>query len=185
MNVIWETILPALKNDKPLPKDAASQKALAKELENLALPAPSIKSSSPVMAKISGKAFTLRSNAKGLKSIRFSFEKDTCQVVMTDGEGKQTLTCGFGYWHTDGNEQNVSVSLFVLPERVKLTSKTAASATWQEDQTLLINLKFIENVHGDQWICRFDGNRLTISFKNSLVIMGYEEEKRPGLSGEL
>ncbi len=140
---------------------------------------------SPQAAKISGKEFKLDSNAKGLTGIRFTFEKDVCKVQVKGKSGSQTLTCGNSHWHTDGNEQDVSVSLFVLPERVKLTSKTAASATWQDDQTLLINLKFIENVHGDQWICRFDGDRLNLSFKNSLVMMGKEEEKRAGLSGRL
>lgn len=185
MKLVWDHLLPALKNDQPLPEDAASQKALAEDLKKLALPVPVLQSVSPQAAKISGKEFKLDSNAKGLTGIRFTFEKDTCKVQVKGKSGSQTLTCGIGHWHTDGNEQDVSVSLFVLPERVKLTSKTAASATWQDDQTLLINLKFIENVHGDQWVCRFEGDKLTVSFKNSLVMMGKEEEKRAGLSGRL
>ncbi|MCU0348104.1 MAG: beta-lactamase family protein [Saprospiraceae bacterium] len=183
MKLAWDHLLPALKNDSPLPEDAASQKALAEKLENIGLSIPSLQSSSPLAARLSGKEFKLENNEKGLASIRFAFEKDSCKVMVQGKTGTQTLTCGFGHWHTDGNEQDVSVSLFALPERVKLTSKTAASATWQDDQTLLINLKFIENVHGDQWICRFDGNKLTVSFKNSLVMMGKEEEKRAGLVG--
>lgn len=185
MKLVWDHLLPFLKNDQPLPADAVSQKLLAEDLRKLALPVPVVQSVSPQAAKISGKEFKLDSNAKGLSGIRFTFENNACKVAVRGKNSVQTLTCGIGHWHTDGNEQDVSVSLFVLPERVKLTSKTAASATWQDDQTLLVNLKFIENVHGDQWICRFDGDRLTISFKNSLVMMGKEEEKRASLVGSL
>ncbi len=185
MKLVWENILPALKNGKPLPEDAAAQKLLVEDLKKLALPASLVKSVSPQAAKISGKEFKLDSNAKDLAGIRFTFEKDVCKVQVKGNSGSQTLTCGIGHWYTEGNEQDVSVSLFVLPERVKLTSKTAASATWQDEQTLLINLKFIENVHGDQWICQFEGDKLTVSFKNSLVMMGKEEEKRASLVGSL
>lgn len=185
MKLVWDHILPALKNDTPLPEDIASQKALAEDLKKLALPAPVLQAISPQVAKISGKKFKLDKNAKGIESIQFSFENNNCKLTLNGPKGPQTLTCGIGHWHIEGNTQDVSVSLFVLPERVKLTSKTAASATWQDDQTLLINLKFIENVHGDQWICRFDGDRLNISFKNSLVQMGKEEEKRGSLVGSL
>lgn len=183
MNVVWEHLLPALKQDKPLPEDVAAQKSLRTRLQQLALPVPIVQPTVPLAAAISGKTFRLESNAKGITGIRFAFEGKTCQVSVQGASGTQTLTCGLGYWHTESNEQDVSVSLFVLPERVKLTSKTAASATWQDDQTLLLNLKFIENVHGDQWICHFEGDKLTISFKNSLVAMGKEAEKRAGLTG--
>ncbi len=185
MKLVWDNLLPALKNEKPLPEDLASQKALAEDLKKLALPAPSINAISPQAAKISGKEFKLENNAKGLTGIRFTFENNTCKVMVKGKSSTQTLTSGIGHWYTEGNEQDVSVSLFVLPEQVKLTSKTAASATWQDEQTLLINLKFIENVHGDQWICQFEGDKLTVSFKNSLVMMGKEEEKRASLVGSL
>ncbi|MBI1226647.1 MAG: serine hydrolase [Bacteroidetes bacterium] len=185
MKVVWDTILPVLKNDKPLPEDTAAQNALAEDLKKLALSAPSMQASSPLAAKFSGKKFKLDRNAKGIESIQFSFENNYCKVSVHGPKGSQTMTCGNGHWATDGNEQDVSVSLFVLPERVKLTSKTAASYTWQNDNTLLINLKFIENMHGDQWICQFDGDNINISFKNSLVQMGKEEEKRKALTGRL
>ena len=168
-----------------LPEDAATQKLLAEDLKNLALPASSIQSLSPLAARISGREFLLEKNERGIASISFSFENDACQVAVRGEKSTQRLTCGMGRWLTDGNEQDVAVSLFVLPEQVKLTSKVAASATWQDDQTLLVNLKFIENVHGDQWTCRFDGDKLSISFLNSVAVIRKEKEKRTALAGRM
>lgn len=185
MKVVWDNILPALRPGGAVSEDPNAQKLLAEDLKKLALKVPVEQASSPMEKKVSEKKFKLDKNAKSIESMQFFFENNTCKVTVNGPKGPQTLTCGSGKWHTDGNEQDVSVSLFVLPERVKLTSKTAASYTWRDDQTLLINLKFIENMHGDQWICQFEGDKLTVSFKNSLVQKGKEEEKRGSLVGSL
>ena len=185
MNVIWETILPALQNETALPEDAASQKLLAEDLKKLALPVLTGQAGSPLASQISGKEFMLEKNEKGAESISFSIENDTCKVMLKGGGKSQNLTCGMGRWLTEGNDQGIVYSLFVIPERMGVQSEVAACAAWQDEQTLLIKLKYIENIHGDLWTCHFDGDKVTVSFLNSVAAMGKEEDKRAALAGQM
>ena len=183
MNVVWETILPALKNEDELPADEAAQKLLLEDIKNLAI-APLASSKGASAPQISGKEYLLEKNERGAESISFLIENNTCNVSL-NGDGKsQVITCGMGNWITEGNDHGIVYSLFVIPERMGVKSKVAACAAWQDDQTLLVKLKYIENIHGDLWTCRFEGKKVRVSFLNSVAAMGKEEDKRKDLIGK-
>ena len=183
MQVVWDTILPALKNEAVLPEDEATQKLLAEDLKKLTLPVLSGKADSPVASQISGKEFALDKNVLGAESIAFSFENGTCKITVKGGKSPQTLTCGMGYWHSEGNEEDITISLSRPPISGSLRSKVAANAAWQDDESLLIKKKFIENVHGDLWTCRFDGDKVRVSFLSSIVAMGDGKDSREDWTG--
>ncbi len=184
MNVVWETILPALKNESALPEDSETQKLLAEDLKKLALPVLAGQLDSPLASQISGKEFALDKNEQGAESIAFLFEKNTCKVTVKGGKSPQTLTCGMGHWHSDGNEEDIVISLSGLPTGGPLRSKVAANAAWTDGQTLQIKKKFIEGVHGDLWTCKFDGGKVQVSFQSSIAANQESEDARAAWAGQ-
>lgn len=185
MNVVWDSLLPGLQNEGALEADEATQKSLAADLEKLALPPLELTSEGPLASQITGKQFKLGENERGAESITFNFENNICKVSLKGGEKNQTITCGMGQWLTEGNDQGIVYSLFVIPERMGVISKVAACAAWQDDHTLLIKMKYIENIHGDLWTCHFQDDKVTVSFLNSVAAMGNEQDNRAALTGQL
>jgi hypothetical protein len=49
-----------------------------------------------------------------------------------------------------------------------MPSKLAGTATWINDNTLQLNARFVDAIHGDCITCRFEAAAVTISFMNSI-----------------
>jgi hypothetical protein len=65
-----------------------------------------------------------------------------------------------------------------------MPSRIAGTAMWINDVTLQLNEKFVEAVHGDKLTCVFDGNKVSITFMNSVSEnTKTSPEKRESLSG--
>lgn len=92
--------------------------------------------------------------------------------------------CGLSAWIIDRNERSEERSLFAVPGRTTVPSQIAASATWKDENTLQMTWRFIENAHHDQIDCTFDGDKVVISFKNSVAIGRKQEDERMNLTGQ-
>ena len=62
----------------------------------------------------------------------------------------------------DKRKNPFSVNPIVIPSRV------ASTATWLNDNTLQINFKFVDQVHGDKLTVNFDENKVSISLLGSV-----------------
>ena len=65
-----------------------------------------------------------------------------------------------------------------------MPSKIAGTATWINANTLQLNARFVEAIHGDKISCIFDGDKVSVSFLNSLAENTKNNpEKRMNISG--
>jgi hypothetical protein len=65
-------------------------------------------------------------------------------------------------------------------------SKIAGTATWINENTLQLNARFVEAIHGDKITCMFDGDKISVSFLNSVAEnTKTNPEKRMNLSGTI
>ena len=100
-------------------------------------------------------------------------------------DDKNFQKIGFG-WETWKVNKNTIKNPFPVPNRTHAQSQIAATATWIDDKTLQINLKFIEAVHGDKLTVTFEGDNVTIAFLNSIAENTKTvPEKREALKGIL
>lgn len=182
MNLVWDHLLPALQ-PTALPSNKAAYKELQTRLAQLQLPLPQGNSRSPLSATINNKTYPLDANDFGLQSVTFQFTDDHCRLRFQWTDRVQQLTCGLGAWSTEGNAQSPANPLFPVPGRTGIPTKIAAAAAWRDDQTLVVQLKYIENVHGDQLTFAFADDQLTVSFLSSLAAGGKAEEGRKELVG--
>jgi hypothetical protein len=69
--------------------------------------------------------------------------------------------------------------------RIDFDSIVAASATWQNANTLLLTWRFIETVHRDSLTCIFDDDKLTIKFLFSVQRLQSKPDTRADITGTM
>jgi CubicO group peptidase (beta-lactamase class C family) len=183
MNLVWDHLLPAMK-DQPLPAEAAAQKNLQGKLKALTLSPLQNAINAPAAARVSGKPFTLDANDLNAKKIAFAFRDGKCTLTVSDDKGDHTVTCGMNTWIT--NENYKTQTLFPMPGRPVVATPLVATASWLDDQTLTMTWRFTATAHSDNLTFVFQDNNLTLSFLNSVAKGNPDNvEKRAPLKGQL
>jgi CubicO group peptidase (beta-lactamase class C family) len=184
MKLVWQHLLPAMKAARTLPADAAAQKQLKSKLASLALDIPKVQPTSPWAARVSGKIFTVADNEYKIKSLSLRFTDKACVLAVTDDKGTHDMQCGLNTWLESNNK--MGEVLFQWQARTNITSRTLASATWTDEQTLQITERHIETAHSDQIIFVFADQQLTVKFLGSVPRGNPNNaEKRTELKGTL
>lgn len=185
MNLIWEHLLPALKGDEEIPDNESDTYELKTQISNLTIPVYHRNKHSDQFDKINANTYTFEPNKSNVESIKFGFSEDSYSVSLKSKEELLTFDCGIEEWKNSHAQMSINSSLFVLPNDKSLNSKVAATATWENDQTLIIDLKYIEGIHGDRWTCKFEGDKLKITFKNSVSMLQNSEDDRESWIGSV
>jgi len=182
MRLLWNTVLPGIKENK-LPENAAAQMQAKEKLQNLMLTIPEGNATSSAASKINDKKFILESNPFTIKSVAFKFTSSSCSLILTDEKTEHITTFGINNW-LDNKKENAYLP-FPLPGRANVPTRIATSSTWTNDKTLLLTMRLTETAHGDQFTCVFDGDTLTIKFMNSISLGNPNNaEKRPEVKGK-
>jgi hypothetical protein len=187
LDLVWQHLLPAMK-PQPLPRDAQLQAELGRTLSSLALTPPAGQPDSPLAGRVSGRTFKLGSNDLGLQSAWFVFGKDGCCLTLMDREHEYPIACGAGRWRRGETALPGTPPRLVSGGAPKsgTESKIAASGSWADQNTYQMVIRYYETPHHDTVTCRFDGDKVQISFMNSMAQMNpTPKDKRPVLEGQL
>ncbi|UHG92023.1 serine hydrolase domain-containing protein [Spirosoma oryzicola] len=183
---VWEHILGSVKG-KTLPADAKEQAQLKQKLTALALPIQNVKSTSPIIAQIDNKPFSIADNSLHVKSVALNFGKDGGIFTMQDDKGEHRINCGMGRWvekETDLSALPLKLTPTLIPGETK--TKIASSGTWTDDNTFVLTVRFIETAHYETITCNFDKDTVKVQFKKSLAILNpATKDDRPVLEGRL
>jgi CubicO group peptidase (beta-lactamase class C family) len=167
INLVWDYLLPAFKNDK-LPANDAAVARLKEKIGSLALPIPQ-KNTEAIATGINGKTFTVSSNVLHLQAISFSFSNDVCNVSFQTDSADYRIAFGAGKWEpaettmpqpalTGGMLENNSM---IYPAKIN------SAYTWKDPNTLELVLRYIESPHTQTFTCHFEGSKLTIQAARS------------------
>ncbi len=182
MNVAYKTLLPAF-SAGPLPDNAVKQGFLKKELSQLALPVVKGSTRSDLTAKYSGKVFNLAQNPYDVSQVSVVFSAKNCVLKMTRLEGEEKITFGWEKWITNPGERNI---MFPVPTRLETPARLAGTATWKDENTLLLVTKSVTAIHGDRMVLNFEGDTIRIEFMNSVSAHSKNfPDPRPTLTGTL
>jgi len=181
LDLVWEHILPAIK-DYPLFVDRAAHAQLQQTLSSLALPMPKGQSSTPFTAK----TFKLDANDLGLQTVSFAFQNNGAAITFRDAKTEHPIASGLSRW------QRGETALPGTPPRLihggapkpGTKFKIATSGAWTDANTFEFMMRFYETPHHDTVTCRFDGDKVKITFLNSITGMNpTAKDKRPVLQG--
>ncbi|GAB3174812.1 serine hydrolase domain-containing protein [Telluribacter humicola] len=186
LDLIYEHLLPAMQA-KALPANAQSATALKTKLAALSLPPLPAQKTSPMAAKVSGKTFKVEDNALNIQSVTFNFGKDSGTLTFKDATGTYPITVGLGKWKEGITSlPGTPPNLVVTKVRNITSAPVAASGTWKDDNTFEMLWRYIESPHHDLVTCRFEGDTISLQFRNSIVAMNPNaKDARPELRGQL
>ncbi len=120
---------------------------------------------SPLVAKISGKTFTIAENKDGITKIKLDFNKDSVNYVMTDQRGTHNIKCGLGSWISGATTMTGN---YLHHQYQNPSQKVVASATWVDANTLKMTWTYPEMAFRDFLTIKLTDN--TISMVRSVNV---------------
>ncbi|MES2797837.1 MAG: serine hydrolase [Bacteroidota bacterium] len=165
MDVAYENLLPAI-SLKKLPNNVELQTKTTSEIAKLSLATPKGNTSSPLMSKYSDKVFDVSENKYGLTAIGFGLFADAGVLRVNYGNGVEKIGFGWEKWKVNPNKRKNPFPM--VNSNTTVLSRIASTATWLNDNTLQINFKFVDQVHGDKLTCVFNDNNVSITLINSV-----------------
>ena len=187
MKLVWDYLLPAMKDDTKLMPDKKSQAALKKALKSLAIESPKQMTHVKMEKMLDEKVFDVSTNELGVQTLSFKFEPKVCMVTLKDDFGTHRVHCGLDEWIVGDNAREEPTSLLAIRGRTSVPTKIAASATWTDERTLVLTWKYVENVHTDTITVTFseDSKSAKISFSNSVSTGRNQPDPRADLMCKL
>ena len=158
MNLVWDRLLPAMK-DKALPENGSARKALQAKLGTLAVRMPAGQPTSSVAAGVSGKWYEFPANDRGIQAIELDLNAESPAIVVRTRDGEKRTAVGFGAWaKSKGGFSNGIDQFLSVPAPVLL----AASGAWTANDVLTIKIVGYQTPFYSTLKLRFDGDRLEL-----------------------
>ena len=169
LNLVWENLLPAFKRDK-LPADQKSQLALKEKLYSLSLKPESGSFTALIANKSLNKYFIMDPNENQIGSVTIHIKDSVCQFIMNTGTDTYNLYYGAGYWKTGQTNKSVPGLFSGTKENYALLTpyKVAGNFYWKDENTLVLEMRYIESPHAEKTTFHFDGKTLSMDMEYSL-----------------
>jgi CubicO group peptidase (beta-lactamase class C family) len=168
INLVWDYLLPAIKKNK-IPADEKALYALKAKLSTLAIKPNAGSFTSFTANKNLNKYFILEPNANQIGSITIQISDSICHFIMNTGVDTYNLYYGAGYWKTGQTNKPGPSLVSAAKENWALLSpyKIASNFYWKDDQTLVMEMRYIESPHTEITTCHFDGSKITVDIERS------------------
>ena len=165
-HLIKNIIIPDL-NNKKLQPDKKAVALLNQKISRLKyLPARCIKYS----AKNS--FYNLQANNNGIKSVSFDFDENYCNMGMTTDIDKYEILFENEQWIKSLTRKKGPYRMH-SPTSFKglLPFKIAGSYFWQDENTLILTIIYLESAHFETITCNFDKNSMKMEIKSSMNVI--------------
>jgi CubicO group peptidase (beta-lactamase class C family) len=178
MNLVWDKLLPAMK-DKPLPENAGALRELKAKIGSLAVRMPAGQATAPGAATVSGKWFEIAKNDVGIEAVKLDFSSELPALVVRTADGEKRTPLGLGAWaksrggFSDGIEQFLSVPAQPL---------VGASGAWTADNVFTVKLIAYETPFYSTLTFKFDGDQLQLDDEYNV---SFGQRKLPTMMGQV
>lgn len=157
LNLVWEILLPALKNESPK-TDSDSQHRLTEKLTGLTHPPAQGLAHSPITSQLAHQTYVFDDNTLGLASLAFSFDEDACSASFKTATTDEILRCGYSRW------QHGETGLFKQPLLFERMSFVASGA-WTSETTFTMVVRLYETPFFHTLDFYFIGDELMIEIR--------------------
>ena len=168
INLVWYYLLPAIKKSK-LPEDQKALYTLKARLSTLAIKPNAGSFTSFTANKNLNKYFIMEPNENQIGSITIQIKDSICHFIMNTNADTYNLYYGAGFWKTAQTNKPGPSLVSAAKENWALLSpyKIASNFYWKDDQTLVMEMRYIESPHSEITTCHFDGNKITVDIERS------------------
>lgn len=179
LDLIWQQIIPAMKEPPALPPNGAAGE-LPGRLANLRVQPPPVGSSSPLQTTVDCRVYRMNANDDEVESVSVEFDNAGCTLRVVDRRGTHEVKAALG-------SERAGVTTLTggylhhsyEPDR----SAVVASAQWRTETELVFEIVYVEMTFRDRVELTFseDGERLRYD-RSSNVNSG--PKRRPTIFGE-
>jgi hypothetical protein len=168
INLVWDYLLPSIKKTK-LPEDQKSQYALKAKLLSLAIKPNTGSFSAFTANKNLNKYFVMEPNDNHFESVTLQIKDSVCHFIINTGTDTYNLFYGAGFWKTAQTNKPGPYLVSGAKENWALLSpyKVASNFYWKDEQTLVMEMRYIESPHTEITTCHFNGNKITVDIERS------------------
>jgi hypothetical protein len=168
LNLVWDYLLPAIKKGK-LPDDPKSLAEMRAKLNTLAIVPSSGSYSAYTANKNLNKYFVFEPNSNQIQNVTLQIADSICHFSLNTGTDTYTLLFGAGFWKKGQTNKPGPYSVSAAKENWAILSpyKVAGNFFWKDDQTLILQLRYIESPHMEIFTCHFDGKQMTMDIERS------------------
>ncbi len=161
LDLVWNYLYTAIKDNKPLPPDQNTNNELRKKLVSLSIKPAAVQSqSSPFQTKISGKNVTFVENNFGIQAIGFRFFNDLCELSIKRENVTYTIKAGKDSWlHSNTGLTSLlsaprpaSKSIDANYSILRPVIRPAGYYTWTDNNTLDFTVRFVEESLGSEGV---------------------------------
>jgi hypothetical protein len=177
LNLVWDYLLPSIKKNK-LPEDQKSQIALKVKLATLALQPATGSLTSLGNNKQTNKTFVLDPNTNQIGSAVLDIRDSVCHLVLNTGSDTYNLYYGAGKWKFGQTNMPGPSLVGAAKENFALLSpyKVAGNFFWKDDQTLVMQLRYLESPHMETITMHTEGKKLGMDIEYSFNYGGNKME---------
>ncbi len=166
LNLVWDNLLPEMKNDA-LPPDADAQSRLVAKLATLTLPPAKGERDSPAASGILGKTFAFDENEKGLQTLSLSRDAKGFCLRFRNAHGEQRIVCGYGRW--EAGDVTFEKPLALPVGTTNGRQAIAASGAWVEPDRYEAAVYFRETPYKLTLSLRFQNDRLGLDLAYNVM----------------
>jgi Beta-lactamase len=169
LNLVWNYLLPSIKKSK-LPANQKSLYNLKAKLSSLAIKPKTGSFSSFTVNKNLNKYFNLDPNDRGIETITLQIKDSICHFIINAGSDTYNLYYGAGFWKTGQTNRSGPNLASGAKENWALLSpyKVAGNFYWTDDQTLILEMRYLESPHTETITIHFNGNKVSMDMERSL-----------------
>ncbi len=180
MQLVWDHILPAMKQEGVILKPTPAYDTLVATTQSLKLPIPDESAEKNLQQQVGGNTYLYEDNPYYASKVSFSFDGDECTAVFVENGQEISVKSGLNRWVTADNHKN-GETLFAVPGRTPKPTKIASHYHWSDERTLVLLLKYVENLHHDIFMFTFSDVGLEMTFSRSLYLNfeGQDNRRKP------
>jgi hypothetical protein len=156
LDLLWELVLPAMR-DGALAEDVAAQQRLTARLGSLHVPTVLGRAGSPMAAQVSGRSYQVDPNPMQIETITLELAESGGTITAHTAAGAETIPYGYGTW------QAGQTALFKQPffDRTPIV----ASGAWTADDTLTLCVRLYETPFVYTLACHVGGAELLVELQ--------------------
>ncbi len=158
LNLVWEMLLPALK-DKALAEAPAAEAKLRRKLGELAVRVPEDCKVAPLAGKLHGKVYRLEKN--GLKALELQLDSDAKGVRLTLRSRDSVAQADFAYKNWKFQETSLGGPVITNTD----PRPAGGHAAWVSEDTLELTLRLYTTPFVQKQILEFSGDEVKVTAK--------------------
>ncbi|MDR1985063.1 MAG: beta-lactamase family protein [Prevotellaceae bacterium] len=168
LKLVFKYLLPSM-TDNEYPDNKEQNKKLTSILSSLLIPSPFHTNEKTEIMKDTTLSYSMDINNLQLQNISFKFDKEAnCQLTLTIGGTSYEFPFGLDTWRYGETDKLSPYFLFPRRNPVGLAPFTVVGyGSWIKKDELNLRLLYVNDYQEENYVCHFDGNKISITVSNT------------------